>query len=103
LLANAIKFAKADRPVTIEIGGQTSEFEHSYYVHDCGVGFDSRYAHKLFAPFQRLHNSRAYAGNGIGLALVQRIVRRHGGRVWAESELGNGATFFFTLPIEEQK
>lgn len=101
LFSNAIKFSKSKGEVNIEFGGSATAFENQYYIKDNGDGFDMRYSHKLFAPFQRLHSAKLFEGNGIGLALVQRIVRRHGGRVWAESELDHGATFHFTLPNQE--
>ncbi|MDR6582610.1 histidine kinase [Herbaspirillum sp. BH-1] len=98
LLSNAVKFSsKNDQPlvrVTMEVGPE----EYIYGVHDNGVGFDMRYVHKLFGTFQRLHRQEEYPGTGIGLALVQRIVIRHTGRVWAESTPKVGASFYFSLP-----
>ena len=97
LVSNAVKFtAKADNP-TISIGSATHG-ETVYYVRDNGVGFDARYAEKLFGVFQRLHRVDDFEGTGVGLAIVQRIINRHGGRIWAEGAVNEGATFFFTLP-----
>lgn len=97
LLANAWKFTgKRERPV-IAVGAVQQDGEPVYFVRDNGAGFDMRYAGKLFDPLQRLHTASDFDGNGIGLAIVHRIVSRHGGRIWAESEPGKGATFFFTF------
>ena len=100
LVSNAWKFTADRHPARIRIGERESRGKRAYYVEDNGTGFDMRYADKLFAPFQRLHGAR-YPGTGIGLAIVERVVTRHGGRVWAESSQDGGATFFFTLPPAE--
>jgi light-regulated signal transduction histidine kinase (bacteriophytochrome) len=98
LLSNATKFsAKRDKPL-IEVGAISDENEHTYYVRDNGAGFDPRYQSKLFGVFQRLHEAAEFAGTGVGLALVSRVINRHGGRVWADGKPDEGATFYFTLP-----
>lgn len=97
LLGNAWKFSERRTDARIEFGCARAD-EDVYYVRDNGAGFDMKYADKLFTPFQRLHPAGDFSGNGIGLATVQRIVRRHGGRIWAEAAVGAGASFHFTLP-----
>jgi light-regulated signal transduction histidine kinase (bacteriophytochrome) len=101
LLANAIKFTRPRTHAVIEIGGHTEGAEHVYYVRDNGVGFDMQFAQKLFGAFQRLHGVDEFEGTGIGLAIVKRIVTRHGGRVWADAVVDQGATFQFSLPQRE--
>ena len=98
LLSNAWKFTGEKGSATIEFGRKEEGGESVYYVRDDGAGYDPRFAERLFAPFQRMHREEEFPGLGIGLATVQRIIHRHGGRVWAEAGVDEGATFFFTLP-----
>jgi light-regulated signal transduction histidine kinase (bacteriophytochrome) len=97
LLGNAWKFTSHVRAPRIEIGAVEGKTGRAFFVRDNGAGFDMEYASKLFTPFERLHSQSEFEGTGIGLATVQRIVRRHGGDVWAEGAVGGGATFYFTL------
>jgi two-component system sensor kinase len=97
LISNAVKFTRSRDCSIIEIGGNTDEDESIFYIKDNGVGFQMKYYEKLFKVFQRLHSSSQFEGTGVGLAMVQRIIQRHGGRVWAEGKPGEGAIFYFTL------
>ena len=98
LLSNAIKFTKAKEPQSYRSGIAKKRMNMFLFVRDNGAGFDMRFAHKLFGVFQRLHSTQEFEGTGIGLANVRRIILKHGGRTWAESQLKQGATFYFTLP-----
>lgn len=102
LLSNAIKFTRDKNPAQIQIGFTEDEKEYTFFVRDNGAGFDMHFVHKLFGVFQRLHTTKEFEGTGIGLANVRRIILKHGGRIWAESQLNEGATFYFTLPKPKQ-
>ena len=102
VISNAIKYSSKLHDPVIEIGSYQDEDEIVYYVKDNGAGFDMKYVDKLFGVFQRLHDDKDFEGNGVGLALAERIVTRHGGRMWAQGKVNEGASFFFTLPVHAQ-
>ena len=97
LLQNAWKFTKNKKLSKIEFGSFNKDENEIYFIRDNGVGFDLTYSENLFGAFQRLHSAEEFEGTGIGLATVKRIINRHNGRIWAEGEVGKGATFFFTV------
>jgi light-regulated signal transduction histidine kinase (bacteriophytochrome) len=98
LLGNAVKFSREEEDPHVEVGGEENGNASVFFVRDNGVGFDVEYAHKLFGVFERLHEEDEFEGTGVGLAIVERVVQRHGGEVCAESEKGEGATIYFSLP-----
>jgi light-regulated signal transduction histidine kinase (bacteriophytochrome) len=102
LISNAVKYSSKSKQPVISVSGRTVDAENHYSVRDNGVGFDMDYVEKLFGVFQRLHRNDEFSGTGVGLAIVHRVVTRHGGRVWAEGRVNNGAVFTFALPTENQ-
>jgi light-regulated signal transduction histidine kinase (bacteriophytochrome) len=98
LLSNAVKYSSKKEVIEIEIGSHKEKGKTCYYVRDNGAGFDMQYSNKLFGVFQRLHKMNEFEGSGVGLAIVKSIIDRHGGEVWAEGKVNEGATFYFTLP-----
>jgi light-regulated signal transduction histidine kinase (bacteriophytochrome) len=96
LISNAMKFSRKREPPVVEIGSFTRDGHLIFFVRDNGIGFDMRYAEKIFGVFERLHNADEYEGTGVGLAIVQRIIEIHGGHIWVESEVDKGTTFYFT-------
>jgi light-regulated signal transduction histidine kinase (bacteriophytochrome) len=99
LIGNAWKYSSRTENAHVEVG-RLSDAEPTFFVRDNGAGFDMTYADRLFAPFQRLHSPSQFEGTGVGLATVQRVLARHGGRIWVQAAVDRGATFFFTVPLK---
>jgi light-regulated signal transduction histidine kinase (bacteriophytochrome) len=99
LVSNAFKYTGKIKDAAVEIGSYRDDTHHTFYVKDNGVGFDMLYYDKLFGVFQRLHSSNEFEGTGVGLAIIQRIVNKHGGRVWAEAKVNEGACFYVSFPV----
>jgi light-regulated signal transduction histidine kinase (bacteriophytochrome) len=102
LISNAIKYSSQKEKAYIHVSGSRDQTEASYTITDNGIGFDMRYADKLFGVFQRLHSGHEFEGTGVGLAIVQRIIVKHRGRVWANGKPGEGAMFAFSLPVSQE-
>jgi len=102
LIVNAVKYSRESEPPEIEVGYEDEGESHRFYVKDNGIGIDPRDHKRIFEKFERLDETGDHEGTGLGLAIAQRIVESHGGRIWVESEKGNGATFYFTLPKQPQ-
>ena len=102
LIDNAIKFSSKTENPRVRISGKTSEQHITFCVEDNGAGFDMKYYNQLFGVFQRLHTDEEFPGTGVGLAIVKRIVERHGGSIWAESTINNGSKFYFSIPITKK-
>ena len=103
LIGNAIKYRRPGQPPRVHISADLHGPEWTISIQDNGIGFEPENASAVFAPFKRLHTAEEYPGTGVGLSICRRIVEAQGGRIWAESELGKGATFFFTLPVQPQQ
>lgn len=100
LLSNALKFTRQREAAVIELGALTQRDDTVYFIRDNGVGFDMAHADRLFETFTRLHRQEEFEGTGVGLSIVQGVIERHGGRIWVDAHPGQGATFYFTLPMQ---